>query len=90
MWNGWRLSTSFQRLKTLFPSNFSRYSICFGAGRTKLGTGRNSQKSSPVRGSGKRPRVSHMSGKTIGLIWSRLLIFFLSVEVSSFIVEVKE
>lgn len=48
----------FQKHKTLFLSNFSRYSICFGAGRLKRGTGRATLKSSLLHGSGKKARMS--------------------------------
>lgn len=78
VWNGQKISVSFQKHRTLFLSNFSRYSICFGAGRTKCGTRGATQKNSPVRGSGKRGRVSQVCGnQTIPLIWSRLVNFFL-------------
>lgn len=72
-WNGWKLSTSFQKHKTLFLSNFSRYSICFSAGIIRCGAGRAAQNNTPVNGSGKR--VSQMCANQTGT-WSELVSFY--------------
>lgn len=67
------MSTSFQKHKTLFLSNFSRYSICFCAGKIKCGARRTAQNNSPVNGSGKR--VSQMCANQTSA-WSGLVSFY--------------
>lgn len=76
MRNGLRLIASLQRHKTLFLSNFSRCSICFDAGRTKLVAGGAAQKNSPVHGSGKRASVTDVWKSDYCFNWFRLVNLF--------------